>query len=66
MEPEALLLDEPTAGLDEHAQDRITTLLLELGLPMILASHDRAFLGTVATRLVRIEQGAAIDVPPPG
>ncbi|RLJ70766.1 zinc transport system ATP-binding protein [Hydrogenivirga caldilitoris] len=43
-EPELLLLDEPTAGLDIHAQMHITQILRELstneGKTVLMISHD--------------------------
>ncbi|MCS6772208.1 MAG: energy-coupling factor ABC transporter ATP-binding protein [Kiritimatiellae bacterium] len=57
MEPRALLLDEPTAGLDEHARDRLVRELAASHLPMIIASHDEDLLARLATR--RVDLGAA-------
>lgn len=57
MEPEVLLLDEPTAGLDETATERVTEVLLALPQAMLLVSHNREFLGRIATRSVRLESG---------
>jgi energy-coupling factor transporter ATP-binding protein EcfA2 len=53
-------LDEPTAGLDARGRDRarsIVTGLREEGRTVILAGHDRRFLGAVADRIVALEQG---------
>ena len=44
MEPKVLLLDEPTAGLDERATERVAEILLELPQAMVLVSHDRVFM----------------------
>lgn len=60
MEPEVLLLDEPTAGLDEAANDRVTRVLLGLPQTMLLVSHDREFLGRIATRTARLEGGRLV------
>lgn len=49
MEPEVLLLDEPTAGLDEKAARRVTEILASLPQAMVLVSHDRPFLLQIAT-----------------
>lgn len=50
-EPKLLLLDEPTAGMDQEETEEIATLLLEikeqLGVTQLLAEHDMA-LGTDA------------------
>jgi cobalt/nickel transport system ATP-binding protein len=57
MEPEVLLLDEPTAGLDEEACERVMQILLDLPQAMLIASHDRPFLTRLATRTVRLAAG---------
>ncbi|MEE8452734.1 MAG: ABC transporter ATP-binding protein [Thermoguttaceae bacterium] len=44
MQPEVLLLDEPAAGLDLEATDRLVEVLAELPQAMVIVSHDRKFL----------------------
>jgi cobalt/nickel transport system ATP-binding protein len=44
MDPQMLILDEPTAGLDQPTKERIQTVLDELGLTCIITSHDMDFL----------------------
>jgi phospholipid/cholesterol/gamma-HCH transport system ATP-binding protein len=55
MEPELLLLDEPTAGLDPDRSDsfvRLTRMLgEELGLTVVLVTHDLDTLAALATRV---------------
>jgi len=43
MQPDVLLLDEPTAGLDEQAADRLAEILNRLPQAMGVVSHDRDF-----------------------
>jgi cobalt/nickel transport system ATP-binding protein len=52
MEPDILLLDEPTAGLDQKAYARLVTILKELPQAMVIISHDQDFLKELATRTV--------------
>jgi phospholipid/cholesterol/gamma-HCH transport system ATP-binding protein len=55
LEPELLLLDEPTAGLDPDRSDsfvRLTRMLgEELGLTVVLVTHDLDTLAALATRV---------------
>lgn len=55
LEPELLLLDEPTAGLDPDRSEsfvRLTRMLgEELGLTVLLVTHDLDTLATLATRV---------------
>ena len=50
-EPDVLILDEPTNHLDIGHINRLEQWLTEdFRLPMLIVSHDRAFLNRVATR----------------
>ena len=57
MQPDVLLLDEPTAGLDEAAERRLLDILTALPQAMIVVSHDRPFLEPVVTRTLRARAG---------
>lgn len=41
MQPKMLFLDEPTNGLDSKNCDKLITLLQQLALPMLIASHSQ-------------------------
>jgi macrolide transport system ATP-binding/permease protein len=53
--PTALLLDEPTNHLDDEAVDYLAEVLGRWSGPVLFASHDRAFLDRVATRIVDLD-----------
>jgi putative ABC transport system ATP-binding protein len=55
LEPEVLLLDEPTAALDERAKDSVEATLAGLdGLSLVLVTHERAQAERLARRVVRL------------
>jgi phospholipid/cholesterol/gamma-HCH transport system ATP-binding protein len=55
LEPELLLLDEPTAGLDPDRSDSFVRLIRslgnELGLTVVLVTHDLDTLAALSTRV---------------
>jgi cobalt/nickel transport system ATP-binding protein len=57
MEPEVLLLDEPSNGLDEETTDRLVEILVSLPQSMILISHDAHFRAKIATRSLSLVDG---------
>ncbi len=57
MQPRALLLDEPTAGLDEKTTERLVGILNGLSCSYILISHDHGFLARSTDETVRLEHG---------
>jgi ATP-binding cassette subfamily F protein 3 len=58
-----LLLDEPTNHLDPAAVDVLTDALVDFPGTIVFVSHDPVFLSRVATRVVEIEDGVALDYP---
>ncbi len=57
MEPDVLLLDEPSVGLDEEASARVVEALKALDAAMVVVSQDPDFLSQVTSRRVVLEQG---------
>lgn len=60
MEPEILVLDEPSAGLDPRARRGLITLLQRLPQTMIIATHDMRLIVALCARLVIMDQGRIV------
>jgi len=59
--PEALLLDEPTASLDDHATGLVEDLIRECcgdGMALLLVTHDRRQAERMAKRLLLMSNGS--------
>lgn len=69
MEPEVLILDEPTAGLDPRGRDeildQISLLHKERGITVILVSHSMEDVARYVERIIVMNQGEVMydDVP---
>jgi UDP-glucose/iron transport system ATP-binding protein len=58
--PEVLLLDEPTASLDEHATGLVEDLIrecCEAGMALLLVTHDRRQAERMAKRVLQMSNG---------
>ncbi|MEB3199224.1 MAG: ATP-binding cassette domain-containing protein [Synechococcaceae cyanobacterium] len=58
-EPDLLLLDEPTNHLDVATIQWLEDYLLSLSVPLVVISHDRAFLDRVCNQIVETERGVS-------
>ncbi len=61
LEPQVVLLDEPTAGLTLEERSRIGSVLVDLagrfGLCLLLVEHDLDFVREISSRIVVLHQG---------
>lgn len=68
-EPEALLLDEPTASLDIHHQiqvlDLVRALVQERGLSVVMAIHDLHLAARYCDQLVLLHEGRQVSAGAP-
>ncbi len=63
LEPDVLVLDEPTAGLDPHGRRQLYDTLLALhqgGLTLVIVSHNMEELAQVCHRLFVINHGKTV------
>ena len=65
--PRLLLLDEPLSALDRALRDRLADdlagMLRSTGITAILVTHDESEAGTIADRVIRMDQGRLLDAP---
>lgn len=64
----AVLLDEPTRGMDRHHKDELAARIDELartGSAVVVATHDTEFAASFAKRIVLLGQGTVIGDGPP-
>jgi cobalt/nickel transport system ATP-binding protein len=60
MNPEILVLDEPSAGLDPRARRNLIALLRELPQTMLVASHDMRLVWDLCPRTVILDGGRLV------
>ena len=67
-EPELLVLDEPTTGVDVEAQDAIAALLQELrndlGMTILYVSHEFGAVESFVARIVLVRERIVFDGSP--
>ncbi|MBW4697062.1 MAG: energy-coupling factor ABC transporter ATP-binding protein [Aphanocapsa lilacina HA4352-LM1] len=66
MEPEVLVLDEPSAGLDPRSRRRLMRLLAELPQTKLVATHDLDMALETCTRTIVIDRGQVVADGPSG
>ena len=58
LKPKILLLDEPTNALDEQSEKRIIEILNSIKKSMIIVSHHRSFIESLASSVYRLDAGS--------
>jgi polar amino acid transport system ATP-binding protein len=68
MEPELMLLDEITSALDPQLVSEVLALvrgLTEVGMTMIIATHEMGFAREVADKVCFLDGGSILEEGPP-
>jgi branched-chain amino acid transport system ATP-binding protein len=69
LEPKALLLDEPMAGMNLDEKEDMTRFIIDinefLGIPIVLIEHDMGVVMDIADRIAVLDFGTKIAEGPP-
>lgn len=62
MEPELMLLDEPTQGMGHEDVDRVTQLIkkVSVGRTILMVEHNMKVISTIADRITVLQRGAVL------
>jgi cobalt/nickel transport system ATP-binding protein len=60
MDPQVLVLDEPSSGLDPRSRRTLIRLLDQLGQTMLISSHDLRMVKELCPRTVILDQGELV------
>ena len=68
LKPDLLLLDEVTSALDPEMVGEVLDIvreLKEIGMTMLLATHQMAFAGQISDRVAFLDAGSIVEMGPP-
>lgn len=60
MDPEILVLDEPSAGLDPRARRSLINLLRQLPITMLVSTHDMLMVRELFPRMIIMDEGHVV------
>jgi cobalt/nickel transport system ATP-binding protein len=60
MDPQILVLDEPSAGLDPRARRTLINLLRELPITMLVSTHDMRLVQELFPRTIMMDEGQIV------
>ena len=66
MEPEILVLDEPSSNLDPASRRELADILRSLGLTMLMVTHDLPYALELCPRVVILSDGLIVADGPTG
>ena len=58
--PNVLLMDEPTNHMDMETIESLQIALEKYAGTLVFVSHDREFVGSLATRIIALQEGGGI------
>ena len=64
MEPDILVMDEPTSNLDPAARRQFIDLIRSFTHTCLIATHDREMIREVCTRILTLEEGRVVGDEP--
>ncbi|MFC1693269.1 energy-coupling factor ABC transporter ATP-binding protein [Candidatus Latescibacterota bacterium] len=65
MQPEIIVMDEPSAGLDPRGRRELSSMITKLGGTKLIASHDLEFVRSCTDRIVLLNHGKIVADGPP-
>ena len=60
MEPEIIILDEPTSNLDPASRQELFMILRDLAITQLIATHDLSFAEALCGQVVILDRGQVV------